>query len=653
MTKAAPLMFGSQMCGDLDAGAVREWLVADGRGGYAMGTVSGLRTRSYHALQVVSGATPGARHVGLLSLDPVVVLPSGGEVRLATHEWASGAVEPRGHELLEDFVLADGLPRWRWRIGEIVIERELATVPGRPAVGVVTRLVSGGPVRLRLEALCTWRDSHGERFAGGGDLAMEPCAGGVIVEHAYRLAGPGWTPAGTWWRDVWLRDSAARGVGPREDVWFAGTFTAELRDGEALEVSSWADDLADVPPPASTVVAAARARAGRVTGRAEDEVEARLFLAADAFVIKGPTGAPDVVAGYPWFGAWSRDTMLSYEGLFLCTGRADEGRALLRSYAATLSEGMLANTADTGSVEYNTADATLWFVHALGRHVAVTGDTDLAAELAGSLESVLRAHVEGTRYGIGVDRADSLLRQGADGVALTWMDARVDGVPVTARRGKAVDINALWCNALGAVADLARRTGHDYGELRKRYEVTATSFRDRFPAPTGWLYDVVDGPAGADAALRPNQLLAYSLPFGPLRGQRPPEALGRALLTPLGLRTLAPDEPGYKSAHRGGPEQRDAAYHQGTVWPWLIGPYHEANAAAAVASSSAAKADGSARPVRDLLGGLLAHLGEAGLGSVSETADGAAPHGPTGCPFQAWSVGETTRVWHAGERGPA
>jgi predicted glycogen debranching enzyme len=648
MRKPAPLIFGGQLCGDLDEGSEREWLVADGRGGYAAGTVSGLRTRSYHALQVVASPTAASRRVGLLSLDPVVVLPSGEEVRLAVHEWASGAVEPRGNELLESFTLADGLPRWRWRIGGVLLECELAAVSGRPALGVVHRLRSGGPVRLRLEALCTWRDAHGERFADGGDLAMTPCADGVIVENAYRLAGPGWTPAGVWWRDVRLREAAARGLGDREDVWFAGSFTAELADGEAIEVSSWAGDLGDRPAPAAAVVDAARRRARDLCDRAADEVEARLFLAADAFVVQGPNGAPDVVAGYPWFGSWSRDTMLPYEGLFLSTGRADEGRALLRSYAATVSEGMLANTADTGSVEYNTADATLWFVHALGRHVAVTGDTDLAAELAAPLESVLRAHIEGTRYGLGVDPVDSLLNQGADGLALTWMDARIGGVPVTARRGKAVDINALWCNALGVAADLARRAGRDDGDLRKRYDATTDSFRARFPAPAGWLYDVIDGPTGADAALRPNQLLAYSLPFGPMRGEQPAPAIARDLLTPLGLRTLAPEEPGYRPRHRGTPAQRDSAYHQGTVWPWLIGPCHDAYSSAA--SRADAKSGNVGGDLRDLLGGIVAHLGEAGLGSVSETADGAPPHRPTGCPFQAWSVGETTRVWQAREQ---
>lgn len=640
-----PLVAGTQVCGNLAESAAREWLVPDGRGGYAMGTVSGLRVRRYHALQVVAG-TSGSRRVGLVSLDPVLVTAaggggsgSGGEIRLATHEWASGAIAPEGHRLLETFTLDDGLPRWRWRVGGTVVERELATVHGRPALGVVHRLVAGGPIRLCLDALCTWREAHGTRVAADGDLVMTSHPDGVVVEDAYRLSGPNWRPTGTWWRDAWLREEAARGLGASEDLWFAGSFSADLRVGEAIEVSCWADDLDDPPPPAATAVAAERDRIRVLTNRSTEATSARLAIAADAFVVRNAdTGAPDVIAGYPWFGSWSRDTMLSYEGLFLATGRADEGRELLRAYAGTLSEGMLANTADTGAVEYNTADGTLWFVHAIGRHVGGADDPDLAAELMPSLAAIIRAHLDGTRYGIRVDPADGLLAQGANGVALTWMDARVDGVPVTARRGKAVEINALWINALGTAADLARRLGRDDTEMRQRFDAATAAFRGRFPAPHGWLFDVVDGPDGDDASLRPNQLLAYSLPHGPLRGERPPEALTDALLTPLGLRTLTPSSQGYRAEHRGTPAQRDAAYHQGTVWPWLIGPFHDAHAAAGAAD------DPSTADPASLLAGLIAHLDEAGLGSVSETADGSAPHHTTGCPFQAWSVAEATRV---------
>ena len=632
MATVRRLAFGPQVCGRIDEGSAREWLVPDGRGGYAMGTVGGLRTRRYHGLLIA--ATGSGRRLGLAALDPIVTLPSGVSVRLGTHEWADGTIAPRGHELLAGFELVDGLPRWRWRIGDVVLEREIAMAHGRPAVAVVHRLLTGGPVSLALEALGTWRDVHGERTAGGPAPAVTDAAGGVVVEEAYRLRGPAFRRAGAWWRGVHYRAEAARGLPPAEDLWYAGSFHAELRQpGATAEVTAWAEDL-DVPPaPASTVVEAARRRNREVVAAAApaDDEQATLALAADAFVVRTPAG-PDVVAGYPWFGAWSRDTMLSYEGLFLTTGRAAEGRKLLQAYAATLSEGMLANTADTGRVEYNTADGTLWFLHAVGRHVAVTGDVDLAAELLPALREVVDHHLAGTRYRIGVDRADGLLRQGAPGEALTWMDARVDGVPVTPRAGKPVEINALWINGLAMVIKLAWQARTGAGAAVRAHPAALASFARRFPAPAGWLYDVVDGPAGDDATLRPNQLLAWSLPYAPLRPEPAAlQAIGAALMTPLGLRSLAPTAPGYHGVHRGGPAERDTAYHTGTVWPWLIGPFvaswHRLGVGAGQTLSDADD-----------------HLGEYGLGSVSETADGDAPHQASGCPFQAWSVAETLRA---------
>jgi len=631
---SADLTFGPQVCGDLVAGGAREWLVPDGVGGYAMGTVSGLRTRRYHALQVIAGSSPSSRRVGLVALDPVLSLRGGRRIELGVNEWAGGVVNPTGHRYLARFDLADGLPRWRWRVGDVLLERELACAHGAPALGVVYRLVTGSaPVQLTLDALVTWRDAHGERTAGGPEPVMRAASGGCVVEDAYRLAGPGWRPAGGWWRGAYMREEAERGLTAVEDLWHAGRFTAELRPGEAMEISAWAGDLATPPRPATELVAGARARSRAIVARAKpaDATAATLARAADAFIVAGMDG-PDVVAGYPWFGAWSRDTMLSYEGLFLTTNRAAEGRELLISYAATLSEGMLANTADTGSVEYNTADGTLWFLHAVGRHVATTGDFDLAAELLPALLDVVDHHLAGTRYGIGADPIDGLLRQGADGEALTWMDARVDGEPVTPRRGKPVEVNALWVNGLATVIKLAWQARTGAGAAVRAHPEALAGFARRFPAPTGWLHDVVDGPAGDDATLRPNQLLAWSLPYAPLRPEPATlQAIGSALMTPLGLRSLAPGAPGYQGVHHGGSAARDTAYHMGTVWPWLIGPF------VAAWHRLGVSADQTISDADD-------HLGEYGLGSVSETADGDAPHEATGCPFQAWSVAETLRA---------
>ncbi|MDP9342514.1 MAG: amylo-alpha-1,6-glucosidase [Actinomycetota bacterium] len=622
-----PIRFGRQVCGSLEEAASREWLVADGLGGFAMGTVAGLRTRRYHGLLVVATQPPIGRRLGLASLDPVLVLGDR-RVRLAVHEWAEGAVDPDGYVHLAKFDLLDGVPRWRWAVGDVILEREVAMVQGSPAVAVVHRVVRApGPVRLELSALCTWRDVHGERFADG-DPFVERTADGFEFEGAYRVAGPGFEPGGQWYRGARYRVETERGLNDREDLWFAGAFAATLEPGEDASVTAWAGDLAEVPPPAPTVVASARERArGLVAGSAAvDEVDATLAMAADQFVVSGPT----VVAGYPWFGDWSRDTMTSYEGLLLETRRFDEGRTLLLRAAASLSAGMLANTADVGGApEYNTADATLWFLHAVGRHVDATGDDDLAATLAPALEEVVERHVAGTRYGIGVDRSDGLLTQGAPGVGLTWMDARVEGRPVTQRQGKAVEINALWINGLAMLATLQERVGRDSSGTRSLEETARASFARRF-VRRGQVLDVVDGPAGDSAEVRPNQLLAVSLPHGPLRDPMVVRACA-PLLTSVGLRSLAPFEPGYTGRHRGGPAERDAAYHQGTVWAWLIGPYVEAALRTGV-------------DVAGVLDGLEAHLSEWGLGSVGETADGDPPHAATGCPFQAWSVAELLRA---------
>jgi predicted glycogen debranching enzyme len=626
--------FGTQVCGSLIAGAQREWLVADGQGGYAMGTLSGLRTRRYHGLLVVAAGAPARRMLALASADPVVHLESGARIHLATHEWASGEVAPYGHELLESVEIRDGLPRWRWRAGAVVVERALAMQAGRPSLALTHTVLAGGPVTLTVEPLCTWRDAHGERIAAGG-IEAELAGDGVIIERAYRIAGPGFEPGGEWYLGAHHREEAARGLNPDEDLFRPGRFAKRLETGDTLQVNAWAGDvatLASPPPPARDVIEAARRRHHELAAGAPDALTGTLALAADAFIVNTDAG-PDVVAGYPWFGAWSRDTMISYEGLFVRTGRAEQGRELLRGYAATLSAGMLANTADTGTVEHNTADATLWFLHAVDRHVHATGDDDLAAELADALDSVVRHHLDGTRFGIGVDPADGLLSQGSDGWALTWMDAVVDGVPVTARQGKAVELNALWINGLAGLARIRRRTGRPFADLDRAHATATASFAKRFPSAHGWLNDVVDGPDGDDASLRPNQLFAFGLPYAPLRGgdPAPVRAAAGSLLTPLGLRSLAEQAPHYRGAHRGDPASRDRAYHQGTVWPWLIGAY--ADAAAAVGSDRAG-----------LLGGIEAHLGEWGVGSVSESADGDPPHAATGCPFQAWSVAEALRV---------
>ncbi len=626
------IAFGRGVCGSLDEAARREWLVTDGLGGYASGTVAGLRTRRYHGLLMTATAPAGAsRMLGLAALDVVVVIGDR-RIRLATHEWASGVVDPRGYEHLATFDLDDGVPRWRYDLGSVQIEVEVAMTHGRSAVGVVHRVLAG-EARVEVTPLCTWRDQHGDRFAWG-EPAVEPTASGFVFESAYQVDGAGCQPGGEWYCGDLHREEAARGLGATEDLWAAGVFRADSATGAVLGITATAD-LGSPPLDAVAIVESARARADVLATRADahDDVERILAVAADRFVVQTPSG-PGAVAGYPWFGEWSRDLFTSYDGLFLCTGRADEGRAVLVRAAGTVSEGMLANTADVGTLEYNTIDAVLWFLHALGRHVAHTGDLDLAAQLADTVEAILQAHRTGTRFGIGVDADTGLLRGGAEGWALTWMDARIDGRPVTARAGFPVEIEALWINGLGVAVDLLRRVGRTADGLETLRQRALTSFDRLFTAHDCGLVDIIEPGATSRPELRPNQLLAASLPYGPVQD---PVAAGRIvaacsaeLVTSIGLRSLSPRDPAYRGRHRGGPAERDAAYHQGTVWPWLTGPYTDA--------VGRAGAD-----MTGLLDGLELHLAEFGLGSVSETADGDAPHAATGCPFQAWSVAELIR----------
>jgi predicted glycogen debranching enzyme len=605
-------------------------LVTDGLGGFAMGTVGGLRTRRYHGLQIVATEPPIGRRLGLAALDPALVI-DGRRYELATREWSSGVVAPQGYRYLTSFDLTEGVPRWRWQVSDVVLEAEAAMLHGRPVTGVIHRLVSATrPVRLELAAVATWRDVHGERSASG-DVPVAPADDGFAFDNAYRVRGPGYQAAGEWWNGSYQREEAARGLNALEDLCHAGTFTVDLQPGEHLGVEAWADD-SDVPP-AIEIVGAARKRYRHVgrAAKASTSVERMLAHAADQFIVAGPT----VVAGYPWIGEWSRDTFTTYEGLFLCTGRYSEGASLLRRAASTVSEGMLANTADVGGQpEYNTADATMWFLHALARHVEVTDDLDLASELMPTVTSIIANHVEGTRYGIRVDPEDGLVTQGADGLALTWMDARVNGVPITPRVGKTVEINALWISAVTRLSTVAAKVGLPGDPTwRQRADLARAAFVERFIANDGALFDVIDGPDGDDATLRPNQLVAAALPDGPLgTGAIAPliDAI-TPLLTALGLRSLNPADERYRSEHRGDPAARDGAYHQGTVWPWLIGPYVEACLRVG-------------RSATELLSGLKSHLAEFGLGSVSETADGGAPCSATGCPFQAWSVAELIRA---------
>jgi predicted glycogen debranching enzyme len=626
-TPAMMYRFGPQICSNLQAASEREWLVTDGLGGYAMGTVGGLRTRRYHGLLIVATKPPAHRQLGLASVDPVVII---GDMpyRLGTHEWGSGAIEPAGYRSMTRFEVVDGLPRWYWAVGGAVISAQLGMQHGSSVVGLHYRLEqSEGPITLELEALVTWRSVHGERTAAGETLRLDHRADGVVVGDAFRIRGTGWQPGGTWYYDIHYRQEAARGLNSREDLMSAGKFVVELNAGDSTEIEAWSGDLAHEPPGASDIIHGAVLRSRKLANTANcyDDIDRSLVWSADQHITVGA----HVVAGYPWFGEWSRDSLIAYSGLFIETGRVEEGRTLLLRLMSEVEGGLLPNTSDTGQREFNSVDAPLWLFQAVYRHVEATSDLEFVRAAIPTLARIINSYVEGTLFGIGVDHLDGLVRQGVFGMALTWMDARIDGVPVTPRTGKPVEVNALWISALGIINDLARRVGKTVPNTR--LEETARQSFALFGAIGGGLTDVLDGPGGNDRSLRPNQLLAVSLPFPAWPNAKAVVEAVQPLVTPVGLRSLAPSDPAYRGSHRGSSAERDGAYHQGTVWPWLIGPYVDA-----------ARVAGISRPA--MLEGLEDHVPIWGIGSVSETTDGNAPFDATGCPFQAWSVAEMLRT---------
>ena len=639
---------GPATCRDLETGLRREWLVTNGLGGYAFGTIAGPATRVYHGLLVAALAPPVSRTVlvgGLMEWATV----DGEGVSLHAHEHADGRVDGDGYRRLETVRLDGMRPVFTYAIGDVRIEKRVWMADGANTTYV--RYASVGadrPIELVVTPLTTHRDHHETANATGG-----------IPAGPLRVLAPGgsFTPNGRWLRDFHHREETARGLDDRSDLWAIGEVRLVLeRDRPATLILTAEGGEPEDP---EVALAAAAARDERLvdlaSARDASPLVRDLVLAADQFLVRRdiPTddGAAEpgrtVIAGYPWFNDWGRDTMIALPGLCLATGRHAEAATILRSFARFVRDGLLPNNFPdhAGELpEYHTIDASLWYPLAVRAHAQATGIEDLVDELLPTLRSILDAHLAGTRFGIGMDPADGLLRGGAEGYQLTWMDARVDGWVVTPRRGKPVEIQALWINALRTVGGWLTERGDADGTGARYLEVAdraTAAFRRRFWRPElGYLADVIDGPDGDDASLRPNQVLALSLPHPLVTGEAAAsvlDAVGRALAVPLGLRSLAPSDPAYRPRYQGDRRFRDAGYHQGTVWTWLIGPYAEA----------VARVRGDPAAGLAILSPFAEHLRTAGLGSVSEVLEPEPPHEPRGCPFQAWGVAELLRVWRA------
>ena len=651
----------------------REWLVTNGLGGYASGTVGGAVTRRYHGILVAALAAPLGRTVMLNHLWEEVRLPDGSVVVLGGTERVRGVDMP-GASVLESFSLDTGLPVWRYALHGFVIEKRIVMPHFHNTVYVSYQLLEGAaPLRLRLRPSVQFRS-----YEDPVSLPPLPYSLDVDADRYEIHAAPARLPPlrlllrggerrafvldARHDEHISYRVEQHRGYEAVGHLWSPGYLRAELTpESPVTLVASTEDWSAILAMDAADVREIERERRHRLIAHAMPAARygaaAELVLAADQFVTR-PAGRVaeearalaagrelrTVIAGYHWFTDWGRDTMISLEGLTLCTGRHREAGFILRAFAQYVRDGLIPNMFPDKSTEglYHTADATLWFFHAAEAYLRHTGDRRLIDDLLPVFDDIVRRHVEGTRFGIGVDPSDELLRQGAEGYQLTWMDAKVDGWVVTPRRGKAVEINALWYNALRLLEGWKRAAGDSAtaDSIAQRAEQAAESFNRRFwYEEGGYLYDVIDGDTPADDACRPNQVFAISLDhpvLAPERWGAVLEVVRTRLLTPVGLRSLAPGHPDYKPRYFGDLRTRDAAYHQGTVWGWLIGPYVDAWLRCHPADRSGARA---------VLHGLIEHLDEFGVGTIAEIFDAEDPYTPRGCIAQAWSVAEVLRCW--------
>ncbi len=644
------------VCGDLAQALSREWLETNGLGGFASSTIIGLNTRRYHGLLVAATKPPVGRYVLLSKLEETLFI-EGHAIDLSANRYP-GAVHPQGFKYLKQFRL-DPFPVFTYEIEGLEIEKSVFMIQGENSTVVQYELTKNNhpesPKSLRLEVrpLIASRDYHSTTHENGainsaierkpGRVNVTPYQGLPSLHLAHNAADV--AKAGNWYRNFEYDAERERGLDFQEDLFNPLVLKFDFRMSKRATIiaSTAQHDAALAADYRQKEVTRRRAIAS--TSPISDDFAQALTSAADQYLV-ARGDEKTVIAGYHWFSDWGRDTMIALPGLTLPTGKHDVARSILRTFAQNTSQGMLPNRfPDAGETpEYNTVDATLWFFEAARAYLAYSGDTDfIRKELYPVFADIISWHVRGTRYGIKVDPS-GLLASGEPGVQLTWMDAKVGDWVVTSRRGKPVEIQALWYNALRIMEDLAQEFKDEAGTKRYRNmaAVASWSFNRLFwNENTGCLYDVTNG-APPDPSIRPNQIFAISLPYSMLSAERAKSVVEKVrehLLTPYGLRSLAPSDPQYRGRYSGGPFERDGAYHQGTVWPWLLGPfitaYIKVNGASAAAREQASQ---WLRPVQN-------HLSEAGLGHISEIFEGEEPHRPCGCIAQAWSVAEVLRAY--------
>lgn len=674
--------FGRETTSDLASLESREWLITNGIGGYAGGSLAGSNTRGYHGLLVAAVTPPVGRMVMLAGM--IETLSIGGrDFPLTTLRWHDGTVAPNGSVWLEAVMFEGTMPTWRFAGPGFAIEKTVMMDHAANITRIEYRVLRANePVTLRLEPLTTYRDYHSRSFAGDTLPKVTGRAGRLKVagpdgkksDLYMAFDGAKCRAEPEYYRDFDLAQERNRGLTDFEDRLRAGSFTRALVPGEVVQFVASAGAAAEPDAAARTKILSresqilshfheadlfnAKAKSkgartwhgvgGKVPAKAAKTPDvpawaARLALAADQFIVRRTLsdGSPghSVIAGYHWFADWGRDTMISLPGLTHMCGRPDIAESVLRAFANVVDGGMIPNrfTDDGGAPEYNTVDATFWFIEAIATHWRVTGDDAFLTEMFPLLTGIVEALQAGTRYGIGIAE-DGLITAGEAGVQLTWMDAKVGDWVVTPRIGKPIEVNALWLSALAFLIEAAPTAGAKPAPFKKLHKAAKAAFEKFWNPETGYAFDVIDGPGGNDASLRPNQIFAARASVGAFDAARRRailDACENALLTPAGLRSLNAEHPDYKPHYGGDQLARDSAYHQGTVWTWLIGAFIEVHLDL---HQSPDRAAGILAPYADQLG-----LGC--IGTLNEIFEADAPHAPRGCVAQAWSVAEVLRAW--------
>ncbi|WMW25470.1 amylo-alpha-1,6-glucosidase [Methanolobus sediminis] len=640
---------------DYHEGTSKEWLITNGLGGYASSTVIGTNTRKYHGLLVASMNPPVERMVLLSSLDEELYTEDGVH-KLAVHKYP-GAVYPNGNEYLKSFS-AEPLPKFLYNSGGLIIKKHILMVNGENTTIIKYDIENPGKKKafLKILPLVNSRSIHHLTKASDITFSQEIAENSILIKAAYQqfslISDMLYQTDEHWYYDFEYEMELSRGYPYHEDNFNPGFFELEINNehcscfviASAESNENWKN--ADLHAIDELILREEKRIRDIETSNDKDDVFLqKLLIAGDSFIVnRKSTGARSIIAGYHWFGDWGRDTMISLPGLTLVTGRFDDARSILSTFASSCKNGLIPNLFPENPADspvYNTVDASLWFVHAAGKYLDYTDDLTFIEKLWPTIMDIVNNYRNGTDYGIRMDD-DGLIEHAGQ---LTWMDAKIGNWEVTPRRGKACEINALWYNALVYAADMGEKLGKDVAGLRKTAEITAESFMEKFHNnERNCLYDCISGYGEdwKDASIRPNQVFAVSLTHTMLPHEIEKgivDIINEELLTPYGLRTLSPADSRYIGYYKGNTEERDAAYHTGTVWPWLLGPY--ITAYARVYKDKAETKD----KLRDLLKGIKRHLDTVCIGSISEIFDGDNPHEPGGCISQAWSVAEIMRCY--------